>query len=952
MNTKARDADKDFDTLNAAGNTRPRGIWSDGTTMWVADSGSNDKIYAYDLSTKARDSGKDFDTLVAAGIDFPRGIWSDGATMWVVEDRDNKLYAFNMTTKARDADEDFNTLNDAGNREPNGIWSDGATMWVADRITDKIYAYNMDTKARDASKDFDTLVAAGNNFSTVSWSDGITMWVADSFNSKIYSYVHRVLSTDTTLSAISVDGTDLTPFDSESTSHRHFVGSDVTEVTVAATATDAAAIVAILSPADADDTTDGHQVSIGEGTTTVTFTVKAEDLSTRDHTLSIIKPSTAYFDWKQTEDFESLADAGNTTPRGIWSDGTTMWVANVFHQGIFAYNLNTKVRDETHEFDGFVDAGYLLAAGIWSNGATMWVVDADSLAPEIIAFNLAAKTRDEAKDIDNLRAAGNTNPRYIWSDGATMWVTDTTHDKLFAYDLSTKVRDPGKDFNTLSDAGNGFPTGIWSDGRTMWVADRPITRSTPTTWRPRPGTPARTSTPWLPPATRNPPASGPTASPRPATRTRTSTPWLWVADEDDAKLYSYNLSREEALDLKFLNVNEDDEFSIDGFDPDITEYEHTEPSQIYAEIRALTKDPDAHLSYDRPNVLPRELTLDPLHRVALNEGENVVNITVTADGNPTYKQYTLTLPTIKDVGNRYGTTAWVIPAPQGSPAPHTRGAISEAGDSDIAGDDKSRDIDWINVLLEPDQLYEIVVKGKAFGNSDRTLTEPHLGGIVAAQRLPGGQDPDTGLTRPPIFTHRYYEHTWDIGVRSVSGLDGWARTIFRHSESRGALIFQVVVAGTFAENVGTYDVRVREVEDEHYPNDHTGAVDITLGIPVRGKIDYRFDQDWFRTTDLLAGHKYVIEARNGDNCYWVDVHDPDGKYINLGSRGCRFVFETKTTGRHYLKVHGLSRWTPGSIQALSPRPGAHLRQHRRRRNPVSGPHRHIRPGRPGPRHKQ
>ena len=714
--------------------------------MWVADSGSNDKIYAYDQSTKARDSGKDFNTLDSSGIDFPRGIWSDGTTMWVAEDVDNKLYAFNMTTKARDADEDFDTLNDAGNRDPNGIWSDGATMWVLDGYNTKIYAYNMDTKARDASKDFDTLLTAGSNLPTVIWSDGATMWTVDVFNSKIYSYVHRVLGRNTTLSAISVDGTDLTPFDSGSTSHHHFVESDVTEITVAATATDDAASVEITSPADADDTEDGHQVSIGEGTTTVTFTVTAEDGTSQEQTLSIIKPSTAYFDWKQTEDFETLADAGNTTPRGIWSDGTTMWVANHFAPGIYAYDLTTKARDETHEFAGFVDADLLQPYGVWSNGETMWVIDAESLAPKIFAFNLASETRDAANDFDNLQAAGNTNPTYIWSDGTTMWVTDLIHDKLFAYNLSTKARDPDKDFNTLSDAGNGFPTGIWSDGRTMWVADRTDDKVYAYNMETK--------------------AHDPDKDFNTLEATGNESPYgiwsdgitLWVADHDDDKLYSYNLSREEALDLEFLNVNDnppddDEDYNIAGFDPDITEYEHTEPSLNYAQIRALTKDPGAHLSYDRPNVFTNALATDPIHYTALNEGENVLNITVTADGNPTYKQYTLTLPTIDDAPNEWGTTAWVIPAPQGSPAPRTRGTISEAGD-----------IDWISVLMEPDQLYEVVLKGKTSGNSDRTLTVPYLGGIVSAQRLSGGQDPDTGEQLPAVSTFIFYEGTDSIGA--------------------------------------------------------------------------------------------------------------------------------------------------------------------------------------------
>ena len=45
---------------NEAGGTfAPYGLWSDGTTMWVDDSGDN-KLYAYNLATKARDSSKDF----------------------------------------------------------------------------------------------------------------------------------------------------------------------------------------------------------------------------------------------------------------------------------------------------------------------------------------------------------------------------------------------------------------------------------------------------------------------------------------------------------------------------------------------------------------------------------------------------------------------------------------------------------------------------------------------------------------------------------------------------------------------------------------------------------------------------------------------------------------------------------------------------------------------------
>ena len=44
--------DRDFDKLRTAGNRNPTGIWSDGTTMWVADRSA--KIYAYNMRTRAR----------------------------------------------------------------------------------------------------------------------------------------------------------------------------------------------------------------------------------------------------------------------------------------------------------------------------------------------------------------------------------------------------------------------------------------------------------------------------------------------------------------------------------------------------------------------------------------------------------------------------------------------------------------------------------------------------------------------------------------------------------------------------------------------------------------------------------------------------------------------------------------------------------------------------------
>ena len=108
----ARLSAQDFTAL-AEGNDRPHGIWSDGTTMWVsqrhnpvAQTGGPAKIFAYDMASKAHKPTEDFNTLVAAGNDVPVGIWSDGTTMWVIDEQDRTIYCYDMATKQRDTDKE------------------------------------------------------------------------------------------------------------------------------------------------------------------------------------------------------------------------------------------------------------------------------------------------------------------------------------------------------------------------------------------------------------------------------------------------------------------------------------------------------------------------------------------------------------------------------------------------------------------------------------------------------------------------------------------------------------------------------------------------------------------------------------------------------------------------------------------------------------------------------
>ena len=271
------------------------------------------------------------------------------------------------------------------------------------------------------------------------------------------------VSTDATLSALTVSPKDISGFAADRTSYEVGVASTVTQATITATKGHSAATVA-YSTTDAE-TSAGHQVNLSAGRNEVTITVTAEDTTTTGtYTVSINRGVTAVFGWKASDDFDGLITAENNRPVGMWSDGTTMWVSDLRGAKIHAYNLDTKALDASKDFDTLDAASNGNPGGIWSDGTTMWVADyADS---KVYAYNLTTKARDASRDFDTP-----DRPTGIWSDGTTMWVAAHQPGNIYAYEMSTKARDAGKDFDTISAAGNSHPGGIWSNNITMWATD-------------------------------------------------------------------------------------------------------------------------------------------------------------------------------------------------------------------------------------------------------------------------------------------------------------------------------------------------------------------------------------------------------------------------------------------------------------------------------------------------
>ena len=658
--TGAYQYNRDIGSLNSAANEHPVGLWSDGTTIWVSDN-NTDKLYAYNRATRRRRAHLDINTLGVAGNNSPAGLWSDGTTMWVADDVDDKLYAYDLASGTRQADLDFNTLAAVGNNNPTGIWSRGATMWVADYIDNKIYSYNMPAYALLQSLELtgidigfspgrldyaiwepattaSTTVAAaavsagatvaihpsdadtqtaGHQIDLATGKNTIAVTVNDGTHTTSYTAVitrttATTLSDNADLSALSIANSDLVVFNSAVTEYTANVANAVATTTVTAVSVDSHATVS-FDPADADAGTEGHQVSLAEGANSVTIAVEATDGTTKTYTITINRASNADFGWSALSDFKELA-ADNGNPRGIWSDGTTMWVSDVSHR-LVAYDLATGTRQANRDINTG-NAGNNYPTGLWSDGTTIWV--SDNGTDKIYAYDLATGAHRAHRDINTL-VADHHAPLGIWSDGETMWVVNNYHPlKIYAYDLATGARRARRDIDTLGAAGNNSPVGLWSDGDTIWVADD-----------------ARLYAYDLATGARQADLDFNTlaaAGNQASTGIWSNGTTMWVADRLDDKVYAYNMPANallQSLELTGIDI---------GFSPGRLDYAVRVPNST----ASTTVVPVAASAGTTVAIAPADADASTDgHQISLSTGDNTITVTVTNAADT--KTYTATI---------------------------------------------------------------------------------------------------------------------------------------------------------------------------------------------------------------------------------------------------------------------------------------------------------------------
>ena len=603
----SRNATEDFNTLFGAGNRRPTGLCSDGTTMFVLDRADHE-VYAYKMSDKSRDSTKDIN--LAGANDKSEGLWCNGDTVWVAEDDfggSNDIFAYNRADGTANTDVDFPALDPVVdgsrlNANPRGIWSNGETMFVVDNEDATVYAWKMADQTRDSAREIS--LDADNVNAEGLWFDGRVLWVIDNTDDSVYAYDlpgaqpgntpasgdPAVLTPDTPeagdeLTAdvsgitdgtdglanayfyyqwIRVDGTDETELDGETGSTYTLTGDDVgTQLRVRVIFDDDAGYreyprtspLPIVEEPEAPIVlvkNTGQTVDSAAHSLLAAFPRRAQAFTTGDapggYALSsigvrfgtIVSTSTAGADLTVTlnggggnpgaalctlddpatftanavNTFDAPASGTDQCP--LLAANTTYFVvvtrvafnaANIINLsaatgggedtgGAAGWSIGNKrhYREGTvwksfsppHMIDvqGFVIpppprvTGFALHSdnadpvGVWGNESTVWVannVSPDGSNDKLFAYDRSDGSRAADGDFNTLSAAGNGQPRGICSDGTTMFVVDGGDDEVYAYKMSDTSRDSTKDI-TLTSA-NDAPSGLWCDATTVWVAN-------------------------------------------------------------------------------------------------------------------------------------------------------------------------------------------------------------------------------------------------------------------------------------------------------------------------------------------------------------------------------------------------------------------------------------------------------------------------------------------------
>ena len=329
------------------------------------------------------------------GHDKPTGAWSDGTLLWLAENgdgADDAVYAYDLVTGERVEEREFEL--DARNRAPRGLWSNGKTAWVADSGQDRLFAYDLESGERDEEREVE--LDPRNRDPRGIWSEGTTVWVLDGRKDSLFAYD---LVTGELIAEYALNSTNNDP---------RGLWSD--GVTIWVSDHGAKRLFAYRLPAP-------ESPAAGD-----------------------VLPLERVRD----EEFTNLSRASNNSPRGIWSDGDVMYVADESDGKVYTYNmpdaLDARLASLTLsgvEFGEF-DPGVTEYEGVAAEGVTETTVEAEA-AQRGATVAIAPADADEATDGHQLALEG------VGEITITVTSQDESRTKVYRVRFGETRWDPARD---------------------------------------------------------------------------------------------------------------------------------------------------------------------------------------------------------------------------------------------------------------------------------------------------------------------------------------------------------------------------------------------------------------------------------------------------------------------------------------------------------------------------
>ena len=340
------------------------------------------------------------------GNDWPTGLWSDGEILWIAENgdgADDAIYAYDLTSGERVEEREFDLAE--ANRAPRGVWSDRSVVWVSDSGRERLFAYRLADGERVEEREF--ALAERNADARGIWSDHETMWVLDGRADALFAYA---LASGELLAEYALDSANSDP---------HGLWSD--GVTVWVSDHGAKRLFAYRLPVLPDAETDSGE----------------EDADGEARELERVRD----------EEFSKLSRASNNSPRGIWSNGDVMYVADESDDRVYSYNMPDAIDARLASLTlsgvdiGEFDPGRTEYEAVVADGVTETTVEAE-------AMQRRTDVAIDPPDADGDDANGH---QVALQDRDEITVTVTSQDR--SRSKTYRVR---------------FPEGAWDPARDPW----------------------------------------------------------------------------------------------------------------------------------------------------------------------------------------------------------------------------------------------------------------------------------------------------------------------------------------------------------------------------------------------------------------------------------------------------------------------------------------------------